>query len=135
MLSYFILFYILLKYKQKSVLTQVLNGGIIRLVREVYKRWDDMVSKDSLMKIRQDVENYVGQEICVKANVGRNKCIERKGYIDSTYTNLFVFRDSETDSKLSYSYSDLVTNTLELSLPTGEPITRYDFSTPKYTRL
>ena len=84
-----------------------------------------MVSKDSLMKIRQDVENYVGQEICVKANVGRNKCIERKGYIDSTYT----------DSKLSYSYSDLVTNTLELSLPTGEPITRYDFSTPKYTRL
>ena len=54
-----------------------------------------MVSKDSLMKIRQDVENYVGQEICVKANVGRNKCIERKGYIDSTYTNLFVFRDSE----------------------------------------
>ena len=91
-----------------------------------------MVSKDSLMKIRQDVENYVGQE---KANVGRNKCIERKGYIDSTYTNLFVFRDSETDSKLSYSYSDLVTNTLELSLPSGEPITRYDFSTPKYTRL
>ena len=90
-----------------------------------------MVSKDSLMKIRQDVENYVGQEICVKANVGRNKCIERKGYIDSTYTNLFVF----TDSKLSYSYSDLVTNTLELSLPSGEPITRYDFSTPKYTRL
>ena len=135
MLSYFILFYILLKYRQKRVLTQVLNGGIIRLVREVYKRWDDMVSKDSLMKIRQDVENYVGQEICVKANVGRNKCIERKGYIDSTYTNLFVFRDSETDSKLSYSYSDLVTNTLELSLPTGEPITRYDFSTPKYTRL
>ena len=94
-----------------------------------------MVSKDSLMKIRQDVENYIGQEICVKANVGRNKCIERKGYIDSTYTNLFVFRDSETDSKLSYSYSDLVTNTLELSLPSGEPITRYDFSTPKYTRL
>ena len=135
MLSYFILFYILLKYRQKRVLTQVLNGGIIRLVREVYKRRDDMVSKDSLMKIRQDVENYVGQEICVKANVGRNKCIERKGYIDSTYTNLFVFRDSETDSKLSYSYSDLVTNTLELSLPTGEPITRYDFSTPKYTRL
>ena len=82
-----------------------------------------MVSKDSLMKIRQDVENYIGQEICVKANVGRNKCIERKGYIDSTYTNLFVFN------------SDLVTNTLELSLPSGEPITRYDFSTPKYTRL
>ena len=63
-----------------------------------------MVSKDSLMKIRQDVENYIGQEICVKANVGRNKCIERKGYIDSTYTNLFVFRDSEHQNIQDYNY-------------------------------
>lgn len=94
-----------------------------------------MVSKDSLLKIKQDVENYVGQEIFVKANIGRNKCIYRKGIIDSTYTNLFVFKESETENKLSYGYADLVTNTLELSLPTGEPIARYDFSTPKYTRL
>lgn len=94
-----------------------------------------MVSKDSLLKVKQDVENYVGQEICVKANVGRNKCIYRKGVIDSTYTNLFVFKDSETANKLSYSYADLVTNMLELKLPTGEAITNYDFSTPKYARL
>ena len=119
-----------MKLYKKLTLTVLIKSDIIR-----HMRGDSMVSKDSLMKIRQDVENYIGQEICVKANVGRNKCIERKGYIDSTYTNLFVFRDSETDSKLSYSYSDLVTNSLELSLPTGEPITRYDFSTPKYTRL
>lgn len=94
-----------------------------------------MVSKDSLLKVKQDVENYIGQEICVKANVGRNKCVYRKGVIDSTYTNLFVFKDSETDNKLSYSYADLVTNMLELKLPTGEVITNYDFSTPKYARL
>lgn len=94
-----------------------------------------MVSKDSLLKIKQDVENYVGQEIFVRANIGRNKCICRKGVIDSTYPNLFVFKENETDSKLSYSYTDLVTNTLQLSLPTGEMITNYDFSTPKYTRL
>lgn len=94
-----------------------------------------MVSRDSLLKVKQDVESYVGQEIFVKANVGRNKCICRKGVIDSIYPNLFVFKESETSSKLSYSYTDLVTNTLQLSLPTGEMITNYDFSTPKYTRL
>lgn len=94
-----------------------------------------MVSKESLLKIKQDVENYIGQEICVKANVGRNKCIYRKGVIDSTYPNLFVFKEEVTDSKLSYSYADLVTNTLELSLPNGEMITHYDFSSPKYTRM
>ena len=94
-----------------------------------------MVSKEALSKIRNDVESYVGQEIFVKANVGRNKCIYRRGVIDSIYPNLFVFKENDTSNKLSYSYTDLVTNTLELSLPTGEVITNYEFSTPKYTRL
>lgn len=94
-----------------------------------------MVSKDSLQKVKQDVENYIGQEIVVKANIGRNKCICKRGMIDSTYPNLFVFKDIETQSRLSYSYSDLVTNHLQLSSIDGEAITNYDFSNPKYTRL
>ncbi len=94
-----------------------------------------MVSKESLQKVKQDVESYVGQEILVKANIGRNKCICRKGVIDSTYPNLFVFKESDTQSKLSYSYADLVTRNLQLSSIDGELITNYDFSNPKYTRL
>ena len=94
-----------------------------------------MVSEDSLLKVKQDVESYVGQEILIKANIGRNKCICRKGVIDSTYSNLFVFKESDTTSRLSYSYADLVTNNLELSTPSSEVLTHYDFSTPKYTRL
>lgn len=94
-----------------------------------------MVSKNTLLKIKQEVENYVGQEICVIANVGRNKSVRKKGTIDSAYSNLFVFKDCETESKLSYSYADLITNNLQLTLPTGELITDYDFSIPKYTRL
>ncbi len=94
-----------------------------------------MLSKDSLVKVKQDVESYVGQEILVKANIGRNKCIFKKGVISNTYSNLFVFKEANTENKLSYSYTDLVTNTLEISLPNGELLTNYDFSTPKYTRL
>lgn len=94
-----------------------------------------MVSKDALIKVKQDVEGFIGQDILVKANVGRNKCICRRGTIDSTYPNLFVFKEAETDSKLSYSYADLVTNMLEISFPNGESAINYDFSTPKYTRL
>lgn len=94
-----------------------------------------MVSKESLQKVKQDVESYVGQEILVKANIGRNKCVCRKGIIDSTYPNLFVFKESDTQSKLSYSYADLVTRNLQLSSIDGELITNYDFSNPKYTRL
>ncbi|MEG2310356.1 MAG: Veg family protein [Clostridia bacterium] len=94
-----------------------------------------MLSRDSLLKIKQDVDNYVGQEIFVKANIGRNKCVCRKGVIDSTYPDFFLFKDANTLSRLSYSYTDLITNSLELTLPSGEIITNYDFSTPKYTRL
>lgn len=94
-----------------------------------------MVSKESLLKIKRDVESYIGQEIFVKANVGRNKSICRKGVIDSTYSNLFVVKDQETSNKMTYNYTDIVTNALEISLPTGEIISNYDFSTPKYTRL
>jgi uncharacterized protein Veg len=94
-----------------------------------------MVSRESLLNIKQEVENYIGQEIFVVANIGRNKSVRKRGTIDSAYSNLFVFKDNETESKLSYSYTDLVTNSLQLTLPTGELITDYDFSIPKYTRL
>ena len=94
-----------------------------------------MVSKDSLLKIKKEVETYVGQEILFRANIGRNKCICRKGVIDSTYPNLFVVKELETDNKLSYSYADLVTNNLQLSSMDGMLLTNYDFSNPKYTRL
>lgn len=94
-----------------------------------------MVSKESLLRVKQDVDSYIGQEILVKANIGRNKSICRKGIIDSTYPNLFVFKDQETSNKMTYNYTDIVTNNLEISLPSGEVISNYDFSTPKYTRL
>ena len=60
-----------------------------------------MVSKEALLKIKQEVENYVGQEIFVVANLGRNKSVRQKGVIDSAYTNLFVFKDCKT--ALSYN--------------------------------
>ena len=94
-----------------------------------------MVSKDSLSKIKREVETYVGQEILLRANVGRNKCVCRRGVIDSTYPNLFVVKETETDNKLSYSYTELVTNNLQLSSVDGNLLTNYDFSNPKYTRL
>lgn len=95
-----------------------------------------MVSKESLLKIKKDVEGYIGQEILVRANIGRNKSISRKGVIDSAYSNLFVIKDQETSNKLTYNYTDLITNNLELSLPNGDVISNYEcFANPKYTRL
>ena len=91
-----------------------------------------MISKESMQKIRQDVENYIGQEIDIKSNIGRNKKINKRGTIDSAYSNLFVVRECDTTRKLSYSYADVLMNSLEITkVDNGEPLLNYDFDTSK----
>lgn len=95
-----------------------------------------MVSKESLLKIKRDVEECIGQEILLRANIGRNRCVKKKGIVDSAYSSLFVVKDQETASKMTYNYTDIVTNNLQVILPNGEVLSSYDSCpTPKYTRL
>ncbi|MEG1705120.1 MAG: Veg family protein [Clostridia bacterium] len=88
----------------------------------------NMVSKESLKKIKQDVDVYIGQKICVKSNVGRNKCEYREGVLSSTYPSTFNVVDANTSYNLNYAYTDLLTNNLELTLPNGDSIAGFDYS-------
>lgn len=91
-----------------------------------------MISKESMVRVRQDVENYIGQEIDIKSNVGRNKMVNKRGIIDSAYSNLFVVRESDSSRKLSYSYADVLMNSLEVTrVDNGEPLLNYEFDTSK----
>ena len=96
-----------------------------------------MISKNSLLEVKKHMEGCIGQEIYVKANLGRNKQIEKKGTIDGVFTNLFVIKEQDTEHKLSYTYADILTNNLEITmLDTGEPVIDYQVEVPKkYTRL
>lgn len=91
-----------------------------------------MVSKESMQKIKQDVESYIGLEIDIKSNVGRNKKVNKRGTIDSAYSNLFVVREADSTRKLSYSYADVLMNSLEITkVDNGEPLLNYEFDTSK----
>ena len=91
-----------------------------------------MVSKESMQKIKQDVESYIGLEIDIKSNVGRNKKVNKRGTIDSAYSNLFVVRETDSARKLSYSYADVLMNSLEITkVDNGEPLLNYEFDTSK----
>ena len=96
-----------------------------------------VVSKESMQKIRQDVESYIGQEIDIKSNIGRNKKVNKRGTIDSAYSNLFVVKETDSQRKLSYSYADVVMNSLEITkVNDGQVIMDYNFEQPKrYTQL
>ena len=85
-----------------------------------------------MVRLKQDVESYIGQEIDIKSNVGRNKILNKRGIIDSAYSNLFVVRESDSTRKLSYSYADILMNSLEITkVDDGAPLLNYEFDTSK----
>lgn len=96
-----------------------------------------MISKESMQQVKRDVESYIGQEIFIKSNVGRNKKVNKRGVIDSVYPNLFIVKEPESARKLSYSYADVLMNSLEITkVDDGEQIINYEFDTSrKMTQL
>lgn len=93
-----------------------------------------MISKETMQQVRKDVESYIGEEIFIKSNVGRNKKVNKRGIIDSAYSNLFIVKEPESTRKLSYSYADVLMNSLEITkVDNGEQIINYEFDTSKKT--
>lgn len=71
-----------------------------------------------LSEIRQALDGFVGRRVLVKANRGRRKVVEREGTLERTYANHFVILLDEDKQyrRVSYSYADLLTDIVELSL-------------------
>ena len=78
-----------------------------------------LLEKNSLAKIRKDVEDCVGKKVILKANKGRKKIVIREGILEDAYPSLFVVRIcNEYDSvrRVSYTYSDILTETVEVTI-------------------
>lgn len=79
-----------------------------------------MVAKNDLSKIKQKIEPYVGSRVRVRANKGRKKIVENHGILESTYPSIFAVKIhneyQDTYQTVCYSYADLLTNTVQLSL-------------------
>jgi uncharacterized protein Veg len=73
-------------------------------------------SPRAISEIKKDLEFFVGSKVRLKANRGRNRIIEKEGVLDSLYPNIFVIRLNERKviRKVSYSYADVLTETVEL---------------------
>lgn len=65
----------------------------------------------------------IGSKIILKADKGRKKIVENVGIIESAYPSVFtVVIDGEYSQsrRVSYSYSDLLTSTVEITICNGE---------------
>ena len=75
-------------------------------------------------RIKSDLKTCVGIRMKIKANMGRCKIVERMGTLEETHPNLFVLKVEEKRDRtrrVSYSYADVLTKTVELThLHNGE---------------
>ncbi len=81
-----------------------------------------MAIKSTLIQIRKELESHVGEQIRLRANRGRRKAFEKIGVLESTYPSIFVVLVNEKsyDQRFSFSYADVLTETVELSLCNGD---------------
>lgn len=71
----------------------------------------------TLIEIKQGLEGHVGQPLKLKANGGRRKTIIRSGVLAETYPSVFIVeldQDENAFERVSYSYADVLTETVEL---------------------
>lgn len=78
-----------------------------------------MIYKNDISKLKENIETQIGQKIIVKGSLGRNRLFEKQGTIESTYPNIFVVKYEEDNRKVTYSYTDVLTKSVEVEVFDG----------------
>ena len=79
-----------------------------------------MICKSDIANLKTDIGDMVGQKIIVKGSLGRSKTFEKEGTIEKAYPNIFVVKYEENERNVTYSYTDVLTRTVEVDVYDGE---------------
>ena len=79
-----------------------------------------MICKSDIANLKTDIIDKVGQKIIVKGSLGRSKTFEKEATLEKAYPNIFVVRYEENDRNVTYSYTDVLTRTVEVDVFDGE---------------
>jgi uncharacterized protein Veg len=78
-----------------------------------------VLPRNALHDIKRSLDDLIGEKVLLRANGGRRKTIERMGVLEETYPSVFVVKLDPPDGsfkRVSYSYADVLTETVELML-------------------
>ena len=75
-----------------------------------------MICKNDITSIKADIGEKIGQKIIVKGSLGRSKSFEKEATIEKTYPNIFVVKYDDNDRSVTYSYTDVLTRTIEMQV-------------------
>ena len=79
-----------------------------------------MIYKTDISNLKSDILDKVGQKIIVKGSLGRSRTFEKEATIEKAYPSIFVVRYEENNRNVTYSYTDVLTRTVEVDVYDGE---------------
>ena len=79
-----------------------------------------MICRNDISTLKSDINDKIGQKIIVKGSLGRSKEFAKEGTIEKAYSNIFVVKYEENNRTASYTYTDLITRTVEVDVFDGE---------------
>ena len=78
-----------------------------------------MICPNDITNLKTDINEMIGQKIIVKGSLGRCKTFEKEATIEKTYPNIFVIKYEEDQRNVTYSYTDVLTRTVEVDVFDG----------------
>lgn len=78
-----------------------------------------MICKSDIANLKTDIGDIIGQKIIIKGSLGRSKSFEKEATIEKAYPNIFVVKYEENERNVTYSYTDVLTGTVEVDVFDG----------------
>lgn len=76
------------------------------------------MAQRSVHDIRKEVENSVGKEVILKADMGRKRVKTKTGVIVDAFPSVFTIKvnnEFDVERTISYTYSDILTSQVKLT--------------------
>ncbi len=80
-----------------------------------------MIVRRDLEHMKATLDNIVGQRIQLTLRRGKSRIVTRRGIIENTYPSIFIvklegMKNGRSERRISYSYADVLTKAVEVSL-------------------
>ena len=82
-----------------------------------------MICPNDITSLKTDINEMIGQKIMIKGSLGRCRTFEKEATIEKAYPNLFVIKYNENNRNVTYSYTDVLTRTVEIDVIDGNVAT------------
>ena len=79
-----------------------------------------MICSTDILNLKTDILDKIGQKIIIKGSLGRNRSFEKEATIEKAYPNIFTVKYNEGARNATYSYTDILTRTVEVEVLTGD---------------